>query len=856
MRRERIEVQTRECESSDQVAQWREMVDKKKWRKGLGCLMMFEYALMHPAYAQLESSGEEGSPAAAEVSPDAGAAVVPPDMATVSADSDAGAVGAPAEQEEVSTASEETSSGGGVRNRMIEEVVVTAAKRAQNLQEVPSSVTAFSGTQLEAQGISDLKDMQLVTPGLTFDSMASYSIIFIRGIGGDAFQAAVDSSVATYIDGLYLPFTFSSAQALGDVQQVEVLKGPQGTLYGRNAVAGAILVKLKEPGNTYHVDVLQQVGNYNDSKTKAALSGPVPGLENLKFSVSGLYEDRDSFTVYYPDPSQKYIPYRNVGFRGALKWDVMDDLDVNLSYYYLKSQDADSVATVLLESSPVFAAITTPHNKPHETGNNTNVGVRGKTDIFSAVINSKQIDWFDTKLVYGHTEARSNIYFDFDSAEEAILDISALPNTARADSLELILNSNPATAPEWLQWTAGAYAEDSYKTGRYPITLDAVAIGVGVLDSLFQNTNPICGLLTAAGFDCTDNPATNQNPLVRVPLFSGIQTNHYSIYGQLTFNLTDALAAVAGGRIATEKRELKYSKVSAQVLNGPLIGDTGEQVIISYRPEEHSWDSFTPNLGLNYKVTDDILVYYKYSEAFKSGNYNGLNINKPPTRVEPELAASNEIGFKTELLDDRSIKFNGALFSTHVENAQVQLLALTSGGVTSLQNAAAYTVAGGEVEINWFATDALVFSLTGVYLDGKYDRFIGEGFSPTTGLNEQNVDFSGNKTVRTPEFTGTAAVNYTFPFIAGTEAEFGADMYYNDGFYYDPRNSVTQPSYAIYNARFGVFFPKQNLRLTLFGKNLTDEGFFTQKYRFDFGETGIWGAARTYGLTLTWAFDQ
>ena len=740
-------------------------------------------------------------------------------------------------------------------SRMVEEIVVTAQKRAQSLQDVPTSVTAFTGGQLDAQGVSDLKDLQLVTPGLTFDSMASYSIIFIRGVGGDAFQAAVDSSVSTYIDGLYLPFTFSSAQALGDVRQVEVLKGPQGTLYGRNAVAGAILVELKEPSfDEYQVNLFQQFGNYNDSKTKAAVSGPVPGLDNVAFSLSGLYQDHDAYSIYKPDPSQKYLPYRNKGFRAALQWDPFDSLSLKGSYYHLESQDSDSVVTVLLDSSPVFAAITTPITEPHQSGNNTNVGVRGKTRILSLVAESDYFDAFSSKLVYGHTNALSNIFFDFDSAPEPILDISALPNTAVADSLELILNSESDFTPDWLQWTAGAYYEDSTKTGRYPITVDAVAVGVGVVDALFPNSDPVCGLLMSVGLDCNDNPTQNQNPLVQIPLDSGIDTEHYSIYGQLTFSVTDRLDIVAGGRASTETRDLTYSRVQLKLLDVPLLGDTEAITLVSYTPQSHTWDSFTPSAGLNFQWTDNILAYYRYAEAFKSGNYNGLNINNPPLRVEPELATSHEIGIKSTLLEDGSLTFNAAIFRNHVENAQVQILALLSGGVTRLQNAAAYTIYGGEIEANWFALDGLLLSLSAVYLDGSYDSFIGEGFNPVTGLNIPGQDFAGNDTVRTPEVTGTAPVSYTFPFFFGLDAEFGADAYYNDGFYYDPLNSITQDAYTIYNARFGLFDPESNIRVTLYGKNLTDDVFFTQKYRFDFGETGIYGAPRTYGVSVQWDY--
>ena len=752
-----------------------------------------------------------------------------------------------------------------VRSRMVDEMVVTAQKREQDLQSVPQTVTAFTGQQLEAQGISDLKDLQLITPGLTFDSMASYSLIFIRGVGGDSFQAAVDSSVATYVDGLYLPFTFSSAVGLGDVEQIEVLKGPQGTLYGRNAVAGAILVKLKRPSfDEYTGSLLQEFYNFDGSKTKGSFSGPVPGFDNLAFSVAGEYEDRESYKIYFLDPSEKYINYRNQGLRSAVAWDPNDDLSFQFSYYFIKQQDSDSVATTLITAAPLFENVLTTTDRPRETGNNRNVGSRSRAEIINLEMDTTYFDAFDLKAVLGTVKAQSNIFFDFDSAPETILDISALPNVSRSASLEFLLNSNANNTPDWLQWTAGAYIEDSEKTGRYDITIDPLATGVAVVDGILAGTGLlpplfICGVLESLNLDCDDNPATNQNPLAQAALTSGISTFHYSAYAQFNFQMTESLQFVLGGRFSVEERELDFSRVEARVFNLPLIGsppglsEEDTITLIDFEPQDQTFNSFTPNAGLNWQVTDGVLAYYRYAEAFKSGNYNGLNINAPPLRIEPEAASSNEIGIKSTLFD--TVTLNAALFSTRVENAQVQLLALTSGGVTQLQNAGSYRIQGGEIEARWSPTDALVLSASAVYLDGEYENFIGEGFNPETGLNTSNNDFSGNRTVRTPEWTGTLAASYAFPFFFGLDGEVAADAYYNDGFFYDPFNSVTQESYKIINARVSLYDPDTRVRVTLFGRNLTEDDFFTNKYRFDFGETGIWGSSvRLYGVTLQWDF--
>jgi iron complex outermembrane receptor protein len=770
----------------------------------------------------------------------------------------------------------------GPKNRLTEEIIVTAEKREQNLQEVPASVQAFTGGTLDAKGVSDIKDLQLVTPGLQFDSMASYSIIFIRGIGGDAFQAGVDSSVATYVDGLYLPFTFSSAEALGDVSQIEVLKGPQGTLYGRNAVAGAITIKLKEPSKDFNASIFQQNGDYHDTRTKLAVSGAIPFTnQTLTASASALYEDHDSYDKDYYKPNQPYHHYRTFGLRGAFKWEPLDDFDVQGSMYYIKDQNVDSVATVLLSVAPAFTQVVSPLDVPHYVPDDNNTGENGVTRVENLTFHYKP-DTTDIKLILGHSRAYSNILFNYVGSPEPVLDISALPNKEHSASGELILTSNPSDTPDWLEYIGGAYYENTTKSGQYIVKGNAIDEVIGVplgaqtdngtipltpLLSALQSTgiytptgsSPLCGLYTSLGGNCSLNSNTDQgNPIAQVALQSQVNNRDLSLYGQITFHVTDQISAVAGSRFSEEKVSLDYSNVGLALTGIPLLPNntTPQFEPIVYRPEATVYNSFTPNLGLNFKVLDNVLLYYKYSEAYKSGNYNGLNLNLPPARVNPEEASGNEAGFKTELLPDRTLKLNGSLFTTTVTNAQVQTLSLISGGVTTLQNAAAYTVRGGELEVNWFLTESLVYFLNGDVLHGRYGSFVGQGFPAPLYVNDNDTNFAGKKTVRTPTWTFTTGLNYTYNLPFGLTGEASGDVYYTSGYKFTAENDVGQPAYFILNARLGVFDPRSNIRVTLYGKNLSNATFYSNKYTDDFGVVGFYGAPRTFGGQLAWSFGN
>ena len=199
-------------------------------------------------------------------------------------------------------------------SNQLEEVVVTARKKTENLQDISASLTAHTGAALDAMGVADIKDLMNVTPALTVTEMAAYSLIFIRGVGSDSFQGPIDSSVATYMDGLYITLTSNQAQSLGNVQSVTVLKGPQGTLYGRNAVGGAIVVETKKPSfEEVQANITVEGGNYNLLKGKVHLSGPVG--DNFALGISGLYTNRETYMIYTPDPSQKHLDYDDRGVK-------------------------------------------------------------------------------------------------------------------------------------------------------------------------------------------------------------------------------------------------------------------------------------------------------------------------------------------------------------------------------------------------------------------------------------------------------------------------------------------------------------------------------------------------------------
>ncbi len=732
----------------------------------------------------------------------------------------------------------------GKSSRQLEEVVVTARKKEENVQDISASLTAHTGAMLDSMGITDIKDLQNVTPGLTVNEMASYSMIFIRGIGSDAFQGPIDSSVATYIDGLYITYTSNQAQSLGNVASVTVLKGPQGTLYGRNAVGGAIVVETKKPDfEEVRANISGEVGNYDLTKGKVHLSGPVS--DSLAFGVSGLYANRETYLTYTPDPSQKHKDYDDRGFKVEGRWAPTDWLEVNASHYKVDHASSDSVPLTNDTPSPLFASTLTANPDPWQTGVGTEVFTEMESESTKLMfdVSSSYVNW---KTVLGHTEFFSNIFWDYDMSEEKLLIIEAIPNTAETDSLEMVF-SNSDVGPEWLTWIGGIYVESTFKSQRTPIYLDPVFVGQQLLG---LNPDLLNGLLAQLG---STGSSLNPEEPVNLVLYGGVDTDAKAAFAEFTVDVFEDFSVKFGGRYSDETRTITESWVDARVQNLPGgQGNTEYERVFDYEPQEATWTDFTPSFGLEYHINDDVMIYYSYATAFKSGNWNGLNINEPPGKVEPENAESHEIGMKSDFLEG-DLRVNASVFSTEVTDGQAQILSLASGGVTRLENAAAYTVAGAELEVYYTTPiDGLQLTFAGTWLDGEYDEFECTGFDEETGL-EGTFDCSGNDTIRTSDFSGTVDVSYRFD-IGRFENEIGFGAYYNSGFWFDPTNNVPEEEYTKANARFSIYDPESKLKLFGYGSNLNNSVSHMQRFRQDFGVGESYARPRMYGVGVEWEY--
>jgi iron complex outermembrane receptor protein len=763
-------------------------------------------------------------------------------------------------------------------NRFVEEVVVTAQKREENVQDVPLSVQAFSAEMLDAKGIEDPKALAQTSPGMNYSQFAGYSIIFIRGVGTDAFIPSADASIATYIDNVYYPFSHGLAQSFGALERIEILKGPQGTLFGRNSTGGAINVVTKQPSQTPETEIQLSAGSY--SATNARLYTNIPVTDTVAFSISGLYNREDSYYKYTPASLDSGPPSEiSKGFRAKLGWTPIDNLSVVLSATNTELQGANSTYLPATDIKPLGIATGVTEAPPYKVGISEPGYIHTSTHVYSADV-KYSTPWFDTRLIGAKQNIISPAIEDYDGSAQALVSFETVHQFADVKTGEFqILSNGDSWRAEQFKWIAGLFTIDS-SAGYDPLYL---SVGKNLL-SYFTKGDPACSL---GNFNsgCAVIP-TAVNPLLnlagRVPLLGTAINNvltgglndgvNLSLEGVLdtkstagffqgTWNFTDALALTLGGRYQTEERKLVKSNVS--LITDYEAKGRGTR-LITFSPQKVHTSNFAPKAVVEYKPVDDQMIYLSFTQGFKSGTYNIINIYTPPQYIKPEKVTAYELGYKSEWLDG-TLRFNAAVFQNTIADLQVQTISLTSGGAVRFETAGGARIRGSDFDLTWQpAPDALpglVVTGGGAYLHGIYtDYKEGSGYNETTGLFFDGTifptqDFTGHTVVRTPDFSGFGGLGYSFELGKGT-LEVAGDTYYSSKFYYSAQNTQTasQDAYSVYNARISYLYDPWALRVALFGKNILDKKYSLNKTELDFGTSDLLAPPLTVGVRLNWTF--
>ena len=684
-----------------------------------------------------------------------------------------------------------------------DEIVITATLREQTLQEVPVAVSVVSGEQLDAIGASSVESVANAAPSLTFTkgSNQSNSSLSIRGIGTTVFSAATEPAVSVIVDDVPMARSGQGFQDLIDVQRVEVLRGPQSTLFGKNASAGLVSVTTKAPSSTLTGSFDAMLAEGGELQLRGSISGPLS--DKLGFSLSGFFKDFDGFVENVSGVGDDKLSGYNVwGTRAKLKFEPSSDLEITLIGDYSKGSDT-TVPTLRAVGTTAYANAVAPVI-PSAENRQVNLNSDNTNDSeqwgISARIQARLSDDFELVSISAIRK------WDFIGRG----DTDYTPLTAPVPGVNLWdVNSGTTT----LQQLTQELRLVSGDLGGFDLLLGAFASKVDI-DTTFQRRQ-----VFVAG------PRSGR--------FSGsTSSSNIAAFVSTNIDLTPTTQLFGGLRLIHETLEWSAVRNPANVLvagDMPLNGATGTAANFSNSTDD---TALVGKIGVRQKLGDLGNVYASYARGYKGKGFNLIFATQPTDQpVDPETSDAFEIGAKVQTMD-RKLSVNAALFYTKYRGYQSQ--ARLPGDISFyLLNAGTVSTRGIEVEATLKPTSLLDISIGGTLSDAHIDSFpIGPcyvGQTAAQGCVGGAQDLSGGVLPNAPDFRGTLYVRQKVPFgdNAPVDGFIQSNIVYQTKVQYslDQDPLTVQDGYAVVNAAVGLESKDGNYSISLFVKNLFDKNF-------------------------------
>lgn len=710
------------------------------------------------------------------------------------------------------------------------DIVVTAQRRSESLQDVPISITALSGKTLNDAGIQDTERLSTLTPGLLVQRSV-VGKISIRGVGNENYTIAGDPGVAVHSDGVYVARAAAGLFDLFDVERVEVLRGPQGTLYGRNATGGVINVLPNRPSDKFEGRIAGEYGNYNAYRIDAMINAPLG--EGFAFRLAGLRTARDGFTTN-TNPAARARGFGDLdskdvwAVRGQLGTTGSGPLEARLNVEYLNDNS----------NLPPYKYLNRPNALPTaDFGGGTMAfqpqnlrvvnqgfelaipgttrGVGTDEDVFKstqlgvALHLKYDLGGVSASSITGYRKTKFNWLNDGDGS-----DVFYVNYIQQDDSDQFSQELQLTGGSDTLEWLLGGYYfnEKGSSFIALPFTFGA-------------------------------------NLPFYIRIDGTAKTDAIAGFGELRWKPTERLKITLGARYSHENRKAKYRYEinfgpPVTVVNQDLSGD---------------FNAFTPRLVINFAATDDVNLYASATRGFKSGGFNLLAIQPG---FSPEKVWTFEGGIKSQFAN-RRVTLNANVFYSKYDDIQVgQIVNLSS----VLTNAAKATLKGAEIEFSARPTDAFDLGATIAYLDAKYDNFCtGDPTQPaapvSTGCTAANpIQLAGNRFPRAPEWTLTGTAAYTVP-VAGGGLTLRGDIRYQSKTFFTQFNRplISQDGYTVVNGRLTWTSEGGRYSIGAYVNNLFDKDYFTEvlesgAFNPQLVGQGYVAPPRTYGVTAAVKF--
>ena len=701
-----------------------------------------------------------------------------------------------------------------VASAAVNEITVTIQKRSESLQDVGASVTVLSAGQLEFRGVSSPQDLVGQIANLQYSMQTGAALISIRGVGLVVDTGIAEPGVATYIDSVYQPRATGSLLSTLDLESVEVLRGPQGTFYGRNATGGVINFNSRKPTKEFEAAVTLGVGNFDQLNGTAIISGPV--IEDkllVRLAVAGT--ERDGYLkniVLGKDEGD----LSDKGGRLSATWLPTDNITVDINGFIQKTEMAPPSVAV---TSPVPADIGTLEFLSGLIGGSTNFVTTFKKfetaeeklgeGEFERRGASAVINWDLGNINIKSTTGYINGDIDFVAPTDGFnIDFATIEWTERSEAISQEINVSGEFGR--LEWLAGGYFfhEDFFLNIGFPFAL------FGPLNNNFSGDESTTSL--AAFIDGT-------------------------------LSITDDLRVFGGVRVTGDKKTFEQKTTS--FIGGTLLDScdfTPFDSTMDVLNFKKKWTSVTPRGGIQYDFTDNIMGYAQYQKGFKAGGWNAAS--PCGDFFEPEKIESYEAGFKSAFWDGR-VTVNASGFFYDYDNIQVFTSRTTTVFVI---NAPRAEVKGAEVEVVATPTDNMRINFSATYLDAEYKKFSDDDI--VDGVNFP-VDLAGNRMVRAPEYTISFGVENTWSFDVG-DLMLRGEVYHTDDIFLRSFDNPgdKQKAYTTVNLFGQISNPSGKVALRGYAKNLTNKYYLNQIFGGGIASQGYRkgtpGDPRTYGFEL------
>ncbi len=685
--------------------------------------------------------------------------------------------------------------------RQLDAIIVTAEKKEDDLQRIPVSISNISSQQVEEYRLWNIKDITAISPNVySANPGDNRNVTSIRGVTTTSY----DPAVATYIDGVNQFNLDTYIAPVFDIERIEVLRGPQGTLYGRNAMGGVINIITKEPTNSTHGFAEANIGDFGQQRYSLGVRTPLL-KDKLFLGVAGMFDKADGFydnTFYNQDFDEKH------SFTGNyyLKYQATPRLSLTLN---VKNHSNRNDGAFALAPDPETA-----FSKPFEVEQNALTTLIDNTLNTSLnIYHAGSIANFTSLTTYQSNHRYYDDPIDGDFSPADIITIGNNYgnswNNVKVWTQEFKFTSSPNVYFP-IQWTAGAYLFSQDSPNKQA--------------TIFGENGDLFGA----------------QPFTSVVNTTEAESRGVAFYGQATYVISDHFDVTLGGRFDHERKEQRVLGEYFMAGNPDALFETQSDTTAS-----GSYNAFSPKLNVTYHITDDYHLYLTGSRGYRTGGFTQLSSDpsQPPLyEYKPEYSTSLELGMKNSFLHNR-VRMNLSLFYIMVNDAQVPTLVLPEA-LTITKNAGKLNSKGVELELS--ATPSKGWQID--YSFGYANAEFRELKVPNEGAE---VNLKGNKQIFTPEITSMLAVQYghqiadwqSLKIVARGEAMCIGDQYF------DLANTIKQDAYELFNARAGV--SGKNFELMFWMRNISDKRYIS--YAYDFGGTHL-GNPRNFGVTLRGMF--